>query len=318
MKPQPTCTNTIQSKKLIELGLREDTADLYIIKEKGYAISNKKTKDAVPSWSLARMVEIVSHYPTPHPEVWRDVDFFTEIYNELCHALVNGYCWDYWSDEKRKQEKDPERNHWSKAADKIRKSLPKVFQSKWPDRQQLIDFFKSEGEHIKHRDDRLGKIYRTAAEELQAYDNKEKKPRLMLQWSRNTFGYHHLSAWAMNDKGEGCYEYAVAIGINKLTALWKLARQMKRMGYLHLLRYVVKQETVSDIPGRVKHFRIEKVTDTNFLIRQRHTLLFFIHFYDSGAELLCPDYRRNSRLDAMDFIGKTAREKGFDYRIHEK
>ena len=313
------CTNIEQSKKLMALGLRESTADLYITMKGKYikTISLAKTKDSFPSWSLAKLVEIVKHYPSPHPEVWSDIHFFDEVFNEVCHALVAGYCWDYWSDEKRKHEKDPERNRWSKFAEKVKNTLPKRFAGKWPERNDLIDFFDNEGHRVKHRDDRLGRIYRTAAEELKDYDKMLRKPRLMLQWSRNIYGYHHLSAWALNDENEGCFEYAVAVGINKLSALWRLARQMHRMGYLHLLRYVVMQQTVSDIPGRVKRFKIEEVTDTFYLIRQRHTLLFFLHWYDSGAELLCPNYRQSSRLEAREYIAKTCREMGYDYRIKD-
>ena len=318
MKEQ-ICTNIEQSKKLMELGLREDTADLYItMKGKNIvSINMAKSKEGFPSWSLAKLVEIVKHYPTHHPEVWFDIHFFDEIFNEVCHALVDGYCWDYWSDEKRKREKDPKRNKWSKFAKEIKAKLPKRFAGKWPDRSDLIDFFDSEGNNIKHRDDRLGCIYRTAAEELKAYDEKLRKPRLMLQWSRNDYGYHHLSAWALSDEGYGCYEYACVVGVNKLSALWKLVRQMKRQGHLHLLRYIVEQNTVSDIPGRVKRFKIEELTESYYIIRQRHTLLFFLHWYDQGSDLLAPYYRQRSRLEARDLIAKTCREKGFDYRIKD-
>ena len=311
------CTNIEQSKELMALGLREDTADLYITMKGNdiKTISSFRSKDGFPSWSLAKLVEIVKGYPTPHPEVWRDVDFFEEIFNEVCHALVDGYCHDYWSDEKRKQEKDPMRNRWSIFAEDIKSKLPTAFQCKYPNRKDLISFFEHEGSW--NRDNRIGRIYRTAAKELKAYDEMLRKPRLMLQWSRNIYGYHHVSAWALNDEGFGCYEYACAVGVNKLSALWKLVLQMKRMGHLHLLRYIVEQNTVSDIPGRVKYFKIEEVTDTFYLIRQRHTLLFFLHWYDSGAELLCPNYRKSSRLEARDYIEKFCRENGYDYRIKD-
>lgn len=316
MKEQPTCTNAKQSKKLIELGLREDTADLYITKG---TISNKKTKDTVPAWSLSKMVEIVSHYPTPHPELWRDVDFFTEIYNELCHALVNGYCWDYWSDEKRSQEKDPQRNHWSKYAEAIREKLPKVFQCKTPKGQELIDFYEIEGNDLRHRDDRLGRIYRHTAKVLKEYEDMKRKPKCLLSWSRNTSGKYLVSLWAMNDEGNGCFEYGVECGTTKLSALWGLFRRLRRQRQAHLLRYIKKQEYHGNglEDYKKKHFKIKKVSDNYFIIRQRHTLLFFIHFYDDGAELLCPNYRAEKDYQARDLIDKTAREVGFDYVIHD-
>jgi hypothetical protein len=315
-KEQQTCTNAKQSKKLIELGLREDTADLYITKG---TISNKKTKDAVPAWSLSKMVEIVSHYLTPHPELWRDVDFFTEIYNELCHALVNGSCWDYWSDEKRAQEKDPQRNHWSKYAEAIREKLPIVFQCKTPKGQELIDFYEMEGNDLRHRDDRLGRIYRHTAKVLKEYEDMKRKPKCMLSWSRNTSGKYLVSLWALNDKGEGCFEYGVEYGTTKLSALWGLFKRLRRQRQAHLLRYIKKQEYHGNglEDYKKKHFKIKKVSDNYYIIRQRHTLLFFIHFYDDGAELLCPNYRAEKDYQARDLIGKTAREVGFDYVIHD-
>jgi hypothetical protein len=316
MKEQPTCTNAKQSKKLIELGLREDTADLYITKG---TISNKKTKDAVPAWSLSKMVEIVSHYPTPHPELWRDVDFFTEIYNELCHALVNGYCWDYWSDEKRAQEKDQNRNHWSKYSEAIREKLPMVFQCKTPKGQELIDFYEMDGNNLRHRDDRLGRIYRHTAKVLKEYEDMKRKPKCMMSWSRNTSGKYLVSLWAMNDEGNGCFEYGVEYGTTKLSALWGLFKRLRRQRQAHLLRYIKKQEYhgngLEDYKKR--HFKIKKVSDNYYIIRQRHTLLFFIHFYDDGAELLCPNYRAEKDYQARDRIDKTAREVGFDYVIHD-
>lgn len=320
MKEQPFCTNIQQSKKLIELGLRADTADVYIAKaRKGYNMSNKPIEGATPAWSLSKMVEIVTRYPTPHPEIWGDVDFFTEIFNELCRALANGYCWDYWSDEKRQQEKDPQRNHWSKYAAAIREKLPKVFQCKTPEGQELIDFYEMEGNHIRHRDDRLGRIYRHTAEVLKEYEDMKRKPKTMLQWCRNTSGHVLVHLWALNDEGKGCYDYATATGITKWSALWHLFRRLRRTGQAHLLRYVKKQEHEGNglEDYKKKHFKIKKVSDNYFIIRQRHTLLFFIHFYDDGAELLCPTYRTEKEYQARDLIDKTAREKGFDYVIHD-
>ena len=320
MKEQPICTNIQQSKKLIELGLREDTADLYITKaRKGYNVSNKPSDDAMPAWSLSKMVEIASCYPTPHPEIWRDVDFFAEVYNELCHALINGYCWDYWSDEKRKQEKDPTRNHWSDYAQKVKEKLPTVFQCKTPEGQDLIDFYEKEGNFIRHRDDRLGRIYRHTAKVLKEYADMKRKPKTMLQWCRNTYGHVLVHLWALNDEGKGCFEYSTATGVTKLSALWHLYKRLHTQGKTNLLRYVKKQEHEGNglEDYKKKHFKIKKVSDNYFIIRQRHTLLFFIHLYDDGAELLMPYYRAEKEYQARDLIDKTAREKGFGYVIHD-
>lgn len=320
MKGMQICTSIEQSKKLIELGLREDTADLFVtMKGKRFlSISDKKDKTGFPSWSLSKMVEIVEHYPTPHPEVWTDVDFFTEIYNELCHALVNGYCWDYWSDEKRKREKNPETNHWSKFAHAIKEKLPAVFQSKTPEGQQLIDFYEHEGKQLRNRDNRLGRIYRHTAKVLKEYAKLKHRPKIMLSWSRNTYGHYIVSLWAMNDEGKGCFEYNIATGATKMSAFWHLLKRMRRQGQLRLLRYLNKQEHKGNglETYRKKHFKIKDTGCNYFVACQRHTLLFFLHFYDSGAEVLCPEYRFDKEYQACDYIDKVAREKKFDYCIH--
>ncbi|MBO4499173.1 MAG: hypothetical protein J5732_02840 [Bacteroidaceae bacterium] len=319
MKPQQTCTNAKQSKELIRLGLREDTADLYIIKGKACQVSSEKKKDAVPSWSLSKMVEIVSCYPTPHPEIWTDVDFFTEVYNELCRALVNGYCWDYWSDEKRKQEKDPARNCWSKYAESIKEKLPEVFQCKTPKGQELIDFFETEGGFARNRDNRLGRIYRHTAEVLKEYAELKRKPKTMLQWGRNISGGITVYLWALNDEGKGCYNYACAAGIAKWSAFWHLFKRLHSQRQVHLLRYVKKQ--VYEGNGlenyKKKHFKIKQKGPFLFIICQRHTLLPFIRYYDDGSALLCPNYRTKKEYEARDLIDKAAREKHFDYVIHD-
>lgn len=312
---QPTCTNVKQSAKLIELGLREDTADLFI---EGKTISNKKSKNSVAAWSLSKMVEIVSHYHTPHPEIWCDVDFFTEVYNELCHALVNGSCSEYWSDEKKKQERDRNRNRWSEYANKIREKLPTVFQCKTPEGQELIDFYQTEGNRAKMRDNRLGRIYRHTADVLKKYEDIKRKPKTMLQWGRNIDGLVLVRLYGLNEKGEPCYEYACATGGTRLGARWNLYTQLRRKGQAHLLRYVKKQEYKGNglEDYKKKHFKIKKISDNYYIIRQRHTLLFFFHFYDDGAELLMPYYRTEKEYQARDLIDKTAREKHFDYVIH--
>ena len=320
MKEMQICTNIEQSEKLMELGLREDTADLFITMKgkRIISISMKKDKVGFPSWSLSKMVEIVEHDTKPHPEVWRDVDFFTEIFNELCYALVDGSCYDYWSDEKRKMEHDSNRNRWSKYAQAIKEKLPTVFQCKTPQGQELIDFYKMEGGRIDNRDNRLGRIYRHTAEILEEFEEMKRKPKTMLQWCRNTYGHVLVHLWALNDEGKGCYEYATATGTTKLSALWHLFKRLRRQGQAHLLRYVKKQEHEGNGLEDYKkiHFKIKRVDENYYIIRQRHTLLFIFHFYDDGAEILCPYYRAEKEYQAQDRIDKTAREKGFDYCIH--
>ena len=67
---------------------------------------------------------------------------------------------------------------------------------------------------------------------------------------------------------------------------------------------------------KVRHFKIKDV-GTFLLICQRHTILFFLHFWDSGAECLCPNYRAKTYEEAMEIIGDASAEQGFEYMMHE-
>lgn len=140
----------------------------------------------------------------------------------------------------------------------------------------------------------------------------------MLIWARNIYGQHHVSLWAMNEEGNGCFEYEVATGATKASALWNLAKRLFRRRKLHLLWHVKKQEHHGNglEQYRKLHFRIKRISENFYIIRQRHTLLFFLHFYDQGAEILCPYYRADTNHEAMEHIDKTARDEHFDYCIH--
>jgi hypothetical protein len=122
----------------------------------------------------------------------------------------------------------------------------------------------------------------------------------------------------MNDEGNGCFEYSQANGTTRLSAMWHLVKRLHRMGKLNLLRCVKKREYNGNGLEDYKkiHFKIKRVDENYYIIRQRHTLLFFFHFYDDGAEILCPYYRAEKEYQAQDRIDKTAREQCFDYCIH--
>ena len=163
------CTSKSQSEELMKLGLDEGTADLWVTpKVGGYVVSTERAANSTPAWSLGKLIEIVKDYPTPHPEIWHDVRFFDEVYNEVCHALVDDYCWDYWSNEKRRLVKKGF-NRWSNNGRKIKDLLPPPFQCKCPSVPELVSFFETEGKMLKNRDNRLGRIYRKTAKILKAH-----------------------------------------------------------------------------------------------------------------------------------------------------
>ena len=54
------CTTIGQSKLLLSLGYKEETADLYYIpKVGGYFISEDKAPNSIPAWSLPRLIELM-------------------------------------------------------------------------------------------------------------------------------------------------------------------------------------------------------------------------------------------------------------------
>ena len=59
-------------------------------------------------------------------------------------------------------------------------------------------------------------------------------------------------------------------------------------------------------------YRIEKKADGVYIIKERHTFMFFWRFYVKGSiKLKIPKYFA-SRKAAEDYISKKAREKGYE------
>lgn len=54
------CTNLEQSKKLLGLGLKPETADMYIFDDEVYI--GKPNVDDIPAWSLHRLVQLMPPY----------------------------------------------------------------------------------------------------------------------------------------------------------------------------------------------------------------------------------------------------------------
>ena len=55
------CTTKEQSQRLLELGLKPETADMYIFDDEVYI--GKPNVDDIPAWSLHRLMEIfLSHF----------------------------------------------------------------------------------------------------------------------------------------------------------------------------------------------------------------------------------------------------------------
>ena len=144
---------------------------------------------------------------------------------------------------------------------------------------------------------------------------KLNKTRCMLQWSRNVYGFHHVSLWALNDAGEGCWEYGTGIGVNKMTAFLDLARRVRRQYGLRPLLGIRKQEIEFTRPGKVYHFRVQQLDENSYVIQQRHRKLFKT-YWDAEAELIRPNCYIDAEYKAQDIISDKARANGFDFRIH--
>ena len=150
-----------------------------------------------------------------------------------------------------------------------------------------------------------------------AWPSGGKPIRTMLQWSHNIYGQHHLSLWLLNDEDAGCFEYSTAVGNTKVVTIWRLFCRLRKQHQLYALWRVRKVEHTSSCwKGKLIHFKIKEVNERFFLICQRHTILFFIHFYDSGAEILCPNYRASSSYEAHKIIEAAASESHFRFLIH--
>lgn len=65
-----------------------------------------------------------------------------------------------------------------------------------------------------------------------------------------------------------------------------------------------------------KHFRIKRLSKKLYRIDQRHTFLFFFHWWDHGSSDLSPYYMATSRNNACDLIASIANTKKFNYVIH--
>ena len=88
------CTSRVQSERLLELGLKKETADCYwfycdIAKEWKCTIlsSTQVFKDypttVIPAWSLHRLIEMVAHTQYPYYVISKELP----IYDALCERI---------------------------------------------------------------------------------------------------------------------------------------------------------------------------------------------------------------------------------------
>lgn len=81
------CTTKEQSKRLLELGLKPETADMYIFDDEVYI--GKPNVDDIPAWSLHRLIEILDS-----PFIEFNVLYYNpyeEIISLISECIKNSY-----------------------------------------------------------------------------------------------------------------------------------------------------------------------------------------------------------------------------------
>ena len=113
------CTSRSQSERLLELGLKKETADMYWFNEspydsiddwKCYTYGSDGSEDEIPAWSLARLVEMMPkviklcypnlHFTMLHDSVhYCDFDYneeFEQVFsakNNIYENIIDCYEW---------------------------------------------------------------------------------------------------------------------------------------------------------------------------------------------------------------------------------
>ena len=85
------CTSREQSKRLLALGLKKETADMsyqYLNQWDGWFIrpieeDEKITHIEIPAWSLHRLIEMVAHTQYPYYVISKELP----IYDALCERI---------------------------------------------------------------------------------------------------------------------------------------------------------------------------------------------------------------------------------------
>ena len=86
------CTSRSQSERLLALGLKKETADMYWTKPFGDWIAivgeGKLDEDNIPAWSLHRLIEMLALCPY---EIYPKDNVFEEIIYDIEEAIKEGY-----------------------------------------------------------------------------------------------------------------------------------------------------------------------------------------------------------------------------------
>ena len=66
---------------------------------------------------------------------------------------------------------------------------------------------------------------------------------------------------------------------------------------------------------KTRYFRIVKYNRNSFLVQQRHTIFFFVHFWDKRARILEKNDWSKTWRGAYNLIAYAAQKKNFRFKI---
>ena len=82
------CTTKEQSQRLLELGLKPETADMYIFDDEVYI--GKPNIDDIPAWSLHRLIELGGFNVECKGLFWRVTGtYFSESCDKIYDTIIN-------------------------------------------------------------------------------------------------------------------------------------------------------------------------------------------------------------------------------------
>ena len=91
------CTSVEQSRRLLELGLKQETADMAIepdlesTYEVYYISAYPPSKRGIPAWSLHRLIEIVAHTQYPYYVISKELSIYDAICERIEWLIKEGY-----------------------------------------------------------------------------------------------------------------------------------------------------------------------------------------------------------------------------------
>lgn len=96
-----SCTNIDQSRKLIDAGIDESTADFFITpKVGGYVVSTEKAANSVPSWSVVKLYAMLPTSITYDGKTYKLYSgyyagrLFCKYESSSFEKMINFNCWD--------------------------------------------------------------------------------------------------------------------------------------------------------------------------------------------------------------------------------